>query len=168
MFDISRRKSCHNSDDHVATFALSIMISQDVKISPSPFMLARASAQNKPCLYSASHFNDFDDWRWPGIFGSVFFCTTKKWQPTKSTCARVHGVLSLPIPCFYNLCPPVLVVSIGHAANAHGVITGLTLCFLCGIAADELPSFLGNIDWGLAQRFNPAQINSATAHYISF
>ncbi|ETI62263.1 PAS domain-containing hybrid sensor histidine kinase/response regulator [Marinomonas profundimaris] len=139
----------------VATFALSIMISNDVIL---PIMLARASAQQQALPLYRRRILTIRRLAMTGIL-LLSFLYYQKMANNESLAGT--GVLAFSL--VLQLMPAVLGGLYWKRAHAHGVYTGLTLGFLCWVLLMMLP-LSGNMDWGL----NSAQSRSELISYGAF
>jgi Na+/proline symporter/signal transduction histidine kinase/ActR/RegA family two-component response regulator len=124
----------------VATFALSIMISNDVIL---PLMLARASAQQQALPLYRRRILTIRRLAMAGIL-MLSFLYYQKMANNESLAGT--GVLAFSL--VLQLMPAVIGGLYWKRGHAHGVYTGLTLGFLCWVLLMMLP-LTGNVDWGL-------------------
>ena len=124
----------------VATFALSIMISNDVIL---PLMLARANAQQQALPLYRRRILTIRRLAMAGIL-TLSFLYYQKMANNESLAGT--GVLAFSL--VLQLMPAVIGGLYWKRGHAHGVYTGLTLGFLCWVLLMMLP-LTGNIDWGL-------------------
>jgi Na+/proline symporter/signal transduction histidine kinase/ActR/RegA family two-component response regulator len=124
----------------VATFALSIMISNDVIL---PLMLARASAQQQALPLYRRRILTIRRMAMAGIL-MLSFLYYQKMANNESLAGT--GVLAFSL--VLQLMPAVLGGLYWKRAHAYGVYTGLTLGFLCWVLLMMLP-LTGNVDWVL-------------------
>ena len=139
----------------IATFALSIMISNDVIL---PLMLARASAQQQALPLYRRRILTIRRLAMIGIL-VLSFLYYQKLANNESLAGT--GVLAFSL--VLQLMPAVLGGLYWKRAHAHGVYTGLTLGFLCWVLLMMLP-LTGNIDWGI----DSAQSRSELISYGAF
>lgn len=139
----------------VATFALSIMISNDVIL---PIMLARASSQQQALPLYRRRILTIRRLAMTGIL-MLSFLYYQKMANNESLAGT--GVLAFSL--VLQLMPAVLGGLYWKRAHAYGVYTGLTFGFLCWILLMMLP-LTGSIDWGL----DSAQSRSELISYGAF
>jgi len=139
----------------IATFALSIMISNDVIL---PLMLARASAQQQALPLYRRRILMIRRLAMMGIL-LLSFLYYQKMANAESLAST--GILAFSL--VLQLMPAVLGGLYWKRAHAYGVYTGLTFGFLCWVLLMMLP-LSGNIDWGL----NSAQSRSELISYGAF
>lgn len=124
----------------IATFALSIMISNDVIL---PVMLARASSQQQALPLYRRRILTIRRLAMAGIL-MLSFLYYQKMANNESLAGT--GVLAFSL--VLQLMPAVLGGLYWKRAHAYGVYTGLTFGFLCWVLLMMLP-LTGGIDWGL-------------------
>ncbi|MCB5160763.1 PAS domain-containing hybrid sensor histidine kinase/response regulator [Marinomonas algarum] len=139
----------------IATFALSIMISNDVIL---PLMLARASAQQQSLPLYRRRILIIRRLAMLGIL-SLSFLYYQKMANNESLAGT--GVLAFSL--VLQLMPAVIGGLYWKRAHAYGVYTGLTLGFLSWVLLMMLP-LTGNLDWGL----DNAQSRSEMISYGAF
>lgn len=139
----------------IATFALSIMISNDVIL---PLMLARASAQQQALPLYRRRILMIRRFAMLGILLLSFLYYQK--MANAESLANT-GILAFSL--VLQLMPAVLGGLYWKRAHAHGVYTGLTFGFLCWVLLMMLP-LTGNVDWNLEN----AQSRSELISYGAF
>tara|TARA_R110001606_G_scaffold49068_2_gene124087 strand:- start:1726 stop:5184 length:3459 start_codon:yes stop_codon:yes gene_type:complete len=139
----------------IATFALSIMISNDVIL---PLMLARASAQQQALPLYRRRILLIRRLAMMGILLLSFLYYQK--MANAESLANT-GILAFSL--VLQLMPAVLGGLYWKRAHAHGVYTGLTFGFLCWVLLMMLP-LTGNMDWDLEN----AQSRSELISYGAF
>lgn len=125
----------------IATFALSIMISNDVIL---PVMLARASAQQQALPLYRRRILMIRRLAMMGIL-ALSFLYYQKMANNESLSGT--GVLAFSL--VLQLMPAVFGGLYWKRAHAYGVYTGLTLGFLSWVLLMMLP-LTGSMDWGLS------------------
>ncbi|WP_418138671.1 hypothetical protein AB8616_00535 [Marinomonas sp. RS-M-Aa-14] len=139
----------------IATFALSIMISNDVIL---PLMLARASAQQQALPLYRRRILMIRRFAMVGIL-VLSFLYYQKMANNESLAGT--GILAFSL--VLQLMPAVLGGLYWKRAHAHGVYAGLTLGFLAWMLLMMLP-LAGNMDWALYS----AQSRSELISYGAF
>ncbi|WP_460755291.1 PAS domain-containing hybrid sensor histidine kinase/response regulator [Marinomonas epiphytica] len=124
----------------MATFALSIMISNDVIL---PLMLARASAQQQILPVYQKRILLIRRIVMLGILMLAFL-----YYQTMANSESLAGTGILAFSLVLQLMPAVVGGLYWRRGHAYGVYTGLTLGFLCWLLFTMLP-LTGNMDWGL-------------------
>ncbi|MBR7888381.1 hybrid sensor histidine kinase/response regulator [Marinomonas sp. A79] len=139
----------------VATFALSIMISNDVIL---PIMLARANAQHQALPLYRRRILIIRRFAMMGIL-ALSFLYYQKMANNESLAGT--GVLAFSL--VLQLMPAVIGGLYWKRAHAYGVYTGLTLGFLTWALLMTLP-LTGSMDWAL----DNAQSRSELISYGAF
>jgi len=124
----------------ISTFALSIMISNDVIL---PLMLARANAQQQGLPIYRRRILIIRRFAMAGIL-MLSFLYYQKMANSESLAGTGLVAFSLVL----QLLPAVLGGLYWKRGHAYGVYTGLTLGFLCWILLLMLP-LTGNMNWAL-------------------
>ena len=139
----------------MATFALSIMISNDVIL---PLMLARASAQQQVLPVYQRRILMIRRLAMMGILMLAFL-----YYQTMANSESLTGTGIIAFSLVLQLMPAVLGGLYWKRGHAYGVYTGLTLGFLCWLLFTMLP-LTGNMNWGLES----AQSRSDMISYGTF
>ncbi|MBJ7539686.1 PAS domain-containing hybrid sensor histidine kinase/response regulator [Marinomonas transparens] len=139
----------------IATFALSIMISNDVIL---PLMLARASAQQQGLPLYRRRILMIRRLAMMGIL-TLSFLYYQKMANNEPLAGTGLVAFSLVL----QLMPAVLGGLYWKRGHAYGVYTGLTLGFLCWVLLMMMP-LTGNMSWGIED----AQSRSELISYGSF
>ncbi|MEL0638741.1 PAS domain-containing hybrid sensor histidine kinase/response regulator [Marinomonas sp. TI.3.20] len=127
----------------IATFALSIMISNDVIL---PLMIARASAQHQGLPVYRRRILIIRRFAMAGIL-MLSYLYYQKMANSESLAGTGLVAFSLVL----QLLPAVLGGLYWKRGHAYGVYTGLTLGFLCWILLFMMP-LTGSIDWALGSQ----------------
>ncbi|TYL47446.1 PAS-domain containing protein [Marinomonas sp. IMCC 4694] len=135
----------------IATFALSIMISNDVIL---PLMLARASAQQQALPLYRRRILMIRRLAMMGIL-ALSFLYYQKMANNESLAGT--GVLAFSL--VLQLMPAVLGGLYWKRAHAYGVYMGLTLGFLSWVLLMMLP-LTGSMDWGLSSEESRSELIS--------